>query len=80
MPGTAGSIHAGPNFRFLDESKNTAPVTNLVHGIPYTNTLPAFSLQYFTVQVPLWANRATNVLEFADQVQTSNSLPVRRFL
>ena len=75
VPGTAGSIYAGPNFRFLDQSKNPATVTNLVHGIPYTNTLPAYSLQYFVVQVPSWATRATNVLEFADQVQTTNPLP-----
>ena len=76
MAGTAGSIHAGPNFRFLDQSKNPATVTNLFHGIPYTNSLPAYSLQYFVVQVPPWATRATNVLEFADQVQTANPLPV----
>ena len=76
VPGTAGSIYAGPNFRFLDQSKNPATVTNLVHGIPYTNSLPAYSLQYFVVQVPPWATRATNVLEFADQVQTTNPLPV----
>ena len=66
-----GSIHAGPNFRFQSKSVNPGAVTNLYHAIPYTNTLPAYSAQYFVVQVPSWATRATNVLQFANKVQTT---------
>lgn len=71
VPGTGGSIQAGPNFQFLHQSQNQSTVTNLYHAIPYTNTLPAYSAEYFVVRVPSWATRATNVLEFAYQVQTT---------
>ena len=71
VPGTGGSIQAGPNFQFLHQSQNQPTVTNLYHAIPYTNTLPAYSVEYFVVRVPSWATRATNVLEFAYQVQTT---------
>jgi hypothetical protein len=73
VPGTAGSIYAGPNFRFLDQSINPGAVTNLYNAIPYTNTLPAYSAQYFIVQVPSWATRATNVLQFADKLGTATA-------
>ncbi len=52
------------------------PVISLSHGIPYTNSLPANSIQYFLVQVPQWATLATNILEFAVQAHTSTPLPV----
>jgi hypothetical protein len=55
---------------------NPPPVISLTHGIPYTNSLPANSIQYFVVQVPQWATLATNALEFAVQAHTSNPLPV----
>jgi subtilisin-like proprotein convertase family protein len=55
---------------------NPPPVISLSHGISYTNSLPANSIQYFLVQVPQWATRATNTLEFAVQAHTSNPLPV----
>ncbi len=76
VPGTVGSIYAGPNFRFLLEPTSPPVVTNLFHGMPDTNSLPAYSVEYFVVQVPQWASRATNVLEFADQFLTTNPLPV----
>ena len=41
---------------------NPPPVIELTHGLPYTNTLGAMSVQDFIVQVPLWATNATNVL------------------
>ena len=55
---------------------NPPPVITLSHGIPYTNSLPAHSVQYFIVPVPQWATRATNTLEFAVQAHTTNPLPV----
>jgi sugar lactone lactonase YvrE/subtilisin-like proprotein convertase family protein len=55
---------------------NPPPVITLSHGIPYTNSLPAYGIQYFVVPVPQWATLATNILEFADQVQTTNPLPI----
>jgi subtilisin-like proprotein convertase family protein len=55
---------------------NPPPVITLSHAIPYTNSLPAYGIQYFVVPVPQWANFATNILEFAEQVHTSNALPV----
>jgi hypothetical protein len=79
VPGTGGSIQAGPNFQFLHQSQNQPTVTNLYHAIPYTNTLPAYSAEYFVVRAPSWATRATNVLEFAYQVQTTNPLGVTVF-
>jgi hypothetical protein len=75
-PGTDGSIYAGPNFRFLLEPTSPPAVTNLFHGMPYTNSLPAYSVEYFVVQVPQWASGATNVLEFANRFFTTNPLPV----
>ena len=76
VPGTVGSICAGPNFRFQLLPRTPPAVTNLFHGMPNTNSLPAFSTEYFIVQVPQWASRATNVLEFANQFLTTNPLPV----
>jgi hypothetical protein len=76
VAGTAGSIYAGPNFRFQLEPTSPPAVTNLFHGMPYTNSLPAYSVEYFVVQVPRWASRATNVLEFANRFFTTNPLPV----
>jgi subtilisin-like proprotein convertase family protein len=58
---------------------NPPPIISLSHGIPYTNSLPANSIQYFNVQVPQWATRATNILEFAVQAHTNNELPVTVF-
>ena len=55
---------------------NPPPVITLSHGIPYTNSLPAYGVQYFIVPVPQWATLATNILEFAVQVHTTNPLPV----
>jgi subtilisin-like proprotein convertase family protein len=55
---------------------NPLPVISLSHGIPYTNSLAANGIQYFIVQVPQWATLATNVLEFAVQIATTNPLPV----
>jgi hypothetical protein len=62
------------NFGFAPS--NPPPVIGLAHGIPYTNSLPAYGIQYFVVQVPQWASWATNLLEFADQVHTAAPLPV----
>jgi hypothetical protein len=55
---------------------NPPPIITLSHGIPYTNSLAAYGVQYFTVPVPQWAAFATNILEFADQGHTTNPLPV----
>ncbi|MGO8926542.1 MAG: S8 family serine peptidase [Limisphaerales bacterium] len=55
---------------------NPPPVITLSHGIPYTNSLPANSIQYFVVPVPQWATLATNILQFALQVDTTNPLPI----
>jgi subtilisin family serine protease len=55
---------------------NPPPVIDLAHGIPYTNSLAAYGIQYFVVQVPQWADWATNILEFAHQVRAANPLPV----
>ena len=55
---------------------NPPPVITLSHGIAYTNSLPAYGVQYFRVPVPQWATRATNLLEFAVQAQTTSPLPV----
>jgi subtilisin-like proprotein convertase family protein len=55
---------------------NPPPVISLSHGIPYTNSLPANSIQYFVVPVPQWATLATNILQFAVQVHTPNPLPI----
>ena len=55
---------------------NPPPVITLSHGISYTNSLPAYGVQYFVVPVPQWAVWATNALQFAVQVHTTNPLPV----
>jgi hypothetical protein len=55
---------------------NPPPVVTLAHGIPYTNSLPAHGIQYFVVPVPQWALFATNILQFAEQVNTASPLPV----
>jgi len=58
---------------------NPPPVITLSHGIAYTNSLPAYGVQYFIVPVPQWATLATNNLEFAVQAHTTNPLPVTVF-
>ena len=58
---------------------NPPPVITLSHGIPYTNSLPAYGVQYFVVPVPQWAIWATNVLQFAVQDHATNPLPVTVF-
>jgi len=55
---------------------NPPPVISLLHGIPYTNTLPPGVIQYFIVQTPQWATNATNELLFAQDYMTTNSFPV----
>jgi subtilisin-like proprotein convertase family protein len=55
---------------------NPPPVIHLVHGIAYTNTLTAFGYQNFVVEVPQWASRSTNILEFAVDKSLTNLLPV----
>ncbi len=58
---------------------NPPPVITLEHGIFYTNSLPAYGAQYFLVPVPQWATRATNFLQFAEQVHTTVARPVQVF-
>ena len=41
--------------------------------------LAANGIQYFVVNVPQWASRATNTLLFADQFGTATPLPVSVF-
>ena len=50
------------NITSLRTTQQPGPVT-LQHGIPYTTTLPAFGVQDFIVNVPLWARFATNILQ-----------------
>ena len=54
---------------------NPPPVITLQHGITYSNSIAAYSAQYFVVPVPQWAVWATNILEFANQVHTTTALP-----
>jgi hypothetical protein len=49
-------------LNFVQVPSNAPPVVNLTYGIPYTNTIGAFGIQNFIVDVPLWATNATNVL------------------
>ena len=58
---------------------NPPPVITLAHGIFYTNSLPAYGAQFFVVPVPQWASRATNFLQFANQVHTTTPRPVSVF-
>jgi subtilisin-like proprotein convertase family protein len=55
------------------------PVISLEHCVPYENTIPANSIQYFTVEVPQWATMATNSLLFARERFSVNPLPVTVF-
>jgi subtilisin-like proprotein convertase family protein len=55
------------NFRLVP--RNPLPIIYLSHGIPFSGALPAGGVQYFVVDVPQWAFRATNVLQ-------NSSLPV----
>src|SRR5262249_5873900 len=48
------------NFVLLPS--NPPPVIELVHGIPYTNTLVAHGVQNFIVNMPQWTANATNVV------------------
>jgi len=75
-PTTNGAQLVQWQLNFGYAPSNPPPVIDLSHGIPYTNSLPAYGIQYFVVQVPQWATRATNVLAFADQVHTAAPLPV----
>ncbi len=81
--GTIASARTTNNAQLLEwqlnfglAPSNPPPVITLSHGIPYTNSLPAYGIQYFIVPVPQWATLATNILEFADQVRATNPLPV----
>lgn len=49
------------NITALRTTQPPGPVT-LQHGIPYSSTLPANGVQDFIVNVPLWAQYATNTL------------------
>lgn len=60
------------NFVLLPS--NPPPVIELVHGIPYTNTITAHGYQNFVVNVPQWALFATNSLLFANQYNRTNPL------
>src|SRR5439155_20520038 len=62
------------NFVLLPS--NAPPVIELVHGIPYTNTIVAHGIQNFVVNVPQWATNATNVLLSAINPTFLNLLPV----
>jgi subtilisin-like proprotein convertase family protein len=69
----AGATNPAPmllswQMRFILET-NVPSVTPLTFGVPYTNTIPNCSTQYFSVDVPDWAGSATNIL-------LSSSVPV----
>ncbi|HTL57495.1 MAG TPA: S8 family serine peptidase, partial [Candidatus Limnocylindrales bacterium] len=62
---TGASINASLlnwQLNFVLLPSNAPPVIELVHGIPYTNTLLAHGIQNFIVNVPQWATNATNVV------------------
>lgn len=61
------------NFVLLPS--NSPPVIQLVHGIPYTNTIPAHGYQNFVVNVPQWALFATNSLLSAYQYNNNTNIP-----
>jgi subtilisin-like proprotein convertase family protein len=61
-------------LNFVLTPSNPPPVIQLVHGIAYTNTIPAHGYQNFVVNVPQWALFATNTLLFANQFNTLNPL------
>ena len=75
-PTTNGAQLIEWQLNFGYAPSNPPPIIDLAHGIPYTNSLPAYGVQYFVVQVPQWTTRATNILEFANQVRTAAPLPV----
>ncbi|MGN6643045.1 MAG: C-type lectin domain-containing protein, partial [Verrucomicrobiota bacterium] len=51
-------------LRFVFEDE-VLPAKRLVHGVPSTNTVAPCNMAYFLVDVPLWANFATNTLLFS---------------
>lgn len=63
-------------LQFVMLPSNAPPVIQLTHGIPYTNTLPAFAVQNFIVEVPAWATNATNTLLYATDRAGINPLQV----
>ncbi len=63
-------------LNFILAPSNAPPVIELVHGIPYTNTLTAFGVQNFVVNVPQWALYATNTLLAATDRALLTPLPV----
>jgi len=50
---------------FLFENNEALPI-NLQHGVTVTNSIPPGQMQILAVDVPPWANAATNTLVFAD--------------
>ena len=48
-------------LRFIFE-RVVPPVIELTHGVTVTNTVDADQIQYFYVDVPIWARAATNTL------------------
>jgi len=48
-------------LRFIFE-RVVPPATELTHGVTVTNTVGANEIQYFYVDVPIWATAATNTL------------------
>jgi subtilisin-like proprotein convertase family protein len=77
--GNATNINAALlnwQLNFVLLPSNAPPVIELVHGIPYTNTIVAHGIQNFVVNVPQWATNATNVLLSAINPTFLNPLPV----
>jgi hypothetical protein len=74
--GSSNSLPALLNWQlnFILTPSNPPPVIQLVHGIPYTNTIQGRGYQNFVVNVPQWALFATNSLLFANQYNTLNPL------
>jgi len=53
------------NLQFIFQDRTPLPVP-LPPGVSTTNTIPAGGIAYFIVDVPSWAQYATNLLVFAD--------------
>lgn len=63
-------------LNFVLVPKPAPTLIELVHGVTSTNTLAAYGTQSYVVNVPNWAQVATNILLFAEQHTTAAPLPV----
>lgn len=50
--------------------------TRLVHAVTCTNTIAPSGIQYYYVDVPIWATMATNLILYATEPGGTNTLPL----